>query len=108
VLGHPPPTPHTIAIYFVADERPVATPELVRAIAEALGVTTRLVPIPPPLLRWACACAGKAAAFDRLAGSLEVDTAAFRTKFDWRPLRPMAEELADMALARRDVPVAPL
>jgi len=108
LLRHSAPAPRTVATYFVADERPVATPELVRAIADALGVTTRLVPIPPPLLRWACACVGKAAAFERLAGSLEVDTTAFRTKFDWRPPRSMAEELADMARGRREVPAPPL
>jgi nucleoside-diphosphate-sugar epimerase len=108
VLCHPAPTPHTVATYFVADERPVATPELVRAIAEALGVTARLLPIPPSLLRWACACVGKASASDRLTGSLVVDTGAFRDAFGWQPPRSMAEELADMASARREAAASPL
>lgn len=100
VLGHPAPAPGTAVVYLVADASPVATPELVRAIAAALGVAPRLVPIPPPLLRLASACMGKGAAFERLAGSLTVDTTAFRTMFGWQPPRSMAEELADMASAR--------
>jgi nucleoside-diphosphate-sugar epimerase len=87
---------------------PVATPELVRAIAAALGVTPRLVPIPPALLHFACACIGKAAAIDRLTGSLVVDSGAFREAFGWRPPRSMAEELADMARALREGSAPPL
>jgi UDP-glucose 4-epimerase len=106
VLRHPAPTPGTAVTYLLADASSVATPELVRAIAEALGVAPRLLSIPPSLLRVASTCVGKAAVFERLAGSLEVDTAAFRAKFGWQPPRSLAEELADMARARRG-PVAP-
>ncbi len=108
LLRHSAPAPRTVATYFVADERPVATPELVRAIAAALGVTPRLVPIPPALLHLACACIGKAAAIDRLTGSLVVDSGAFREAFGWRPRRSMAEELADMAHALREGSASPL
>ena len=108
LLRHSAPAPRTVATYFVADERPVATPELVRAIAAALGVTARLVPIPPVLLHFACACIGKAAAGDRLTGSLVVDSGAFREAFGWQPPRSMAEELADMVRARGQVPAPPL
>ena len=98
--------PGTTVTYFLADASPVATPQLVRAIAEALGVSPRLLYIPPSLLRLASACVGKGAAFERLVGSLVVDTSAFRTRFGWQPPRSLAEELADMARARR-VPAAP-
>ena len=108
LLGHPPPAPGTVATYFLADAVPVATPELVRAIATALGVTPRLVAVPPPLLRLACACVGKTAAIDRLTGSLVVDAGAFRGSFGWQPPRGMAEELADMVRARREGPSPPL
>jgi nucleoside-diphosphate-sugar epimerase len=108
VLGHPAPAPGTAVTYLVADASPVSTPELVRAIAAALGVAPRLVSIPPSLLRLASACVGKAAAFERLAGSLVVDTTAFRTRFGWQPPRSLAEELADMARARRVSEAPPL
>ena len=106
VLQHPAPAPGTVVTYLLADASPVATPELVRAIAAALGVAPRLLSIPPSLLRLAGACAGKAAAFERLAGSLEVDTTAFRTRFGWQPPRSLAEELSEMARGRR-APAAP-
>ena len=108
VLGHPAPAPRTVATYFVADDRPVATPELVRAIAAALGVRPPLVAVPTRLLRFACACVGKAAAIDRLSGSLVVDSGAFQAAFGWQPPHTMAEELADMARERRDLPAPPL
>jgi UDP-glucose 4-epimerase len=108
LLRHSAPAPRTVATYFVADERPVATPELVRAIAAALGVTARLVPIPQVLLHFACACIGKASASDRLTGSLVVDSGAFREAFGWQPPRSMAEELADMVRVRGQVPAPPL
>jgi len=100
LLGAPAPAPRTVATYFVADAVPISTPEFARAIATALGVTARLLPVPPPLLQMACACVGKASAFERLAGSLVVDASAFRAAFGWQPPRSLAEELADMARAR--------
>ena len=81
--------------YLLADAQPVSTPELVRAIAYALGVAPRLFAVPPSLLRFVGACAGRAAAVERLVGSLEVDTSAFRGRFAWTPPRTLAEELAD-------------
>jgi len=108
LLDSPVPATGTVGTYFVADPAPVATPDLVRAIAAALGAPGRLVRVPPPLLDLACACAGKADAVRRLTGSLEVDAGAFRAAFGWQPPRSMAEELADMARARGEAPASPL
>jgi len=108
LLNHPAPAPRTVSTYFLADARPVSTPELVRAIAVALGTTPRLVQVPPPLLDLACAWVGKAAAMRRLTGSLVVDCGAFHSAFGWQPPRAMAEELADMVRARRERMAPPL
>jgi len=104
IVGPLPPL-RTVATYFVADALPVSTPDLVRAMAAALGVNAHLFPVPLPLLRIASACLGKTAAFERLAGSLVVDAAAFGGAFGWRPPRTMADELADMVRARHDSPL---
>ena len=72
-----------ITPYFLADSHAVSTPDLVRAIAEALGVTPRLFAVPPGLLEFAGACAGRTTAVARLTGSLEVDCTAFRERFGW-------------------------
>ena len=108
VLGHPVPALGTAVMYLLADASPVATPQLVRAIAAALGVAPRLLPIPPSLLRAVSTCVGKAAAYERLAGSLVVDTTAFRTRFDWHPPRSLEEELAGMARGRHAPAPPPL
>ncbi|MCC6197098.1 MAG: NAD-dependent epimerase/dehydratase family protein [Burkholderiales bacterium] len=81
--------------YFVADAQAVSTPDLVRAIARAQAVTARLWPLPPFALRLAAAAAGRSDAAERLLSTLEVDTAAFRTRFGWTPPRTLDEGLAD-------------
>lgn len=108
VLGHPAPPARAATTYFVADPVPVSTPDLARAIAVAAGVTARLVPIPLPVLRLACTCVGKAAACDRLTGSLVVDSSAFCAAFGWRAPRSPADEIADMVRDRRAAWLHPL
>ncbi len=85
--------------YLLADAQPVSTPELAGALAQALGVRARLFRVPMGILRLAGACAGRASAIDRLAGSLEVDTTAFRSRFDWLPPFTLAQGLAQTCAA---------
>ncbi len=80
-------------VHFIADSDPVSTPELMRAIAAALGVPARLVPVPVALLRCAGWLIRRQAAIDRLTGSLEVDTGSFAAATGWRP-RPFALDAA--------------
>lgn len=79
--------------YFVADAAPVSTPELVRALARAMGVAPRLFAVPPGLLRFVGACVGRVDGVERLVGSLEADTAAFRVRFAWSPPQSLAAGL---------------
>jgi len=64
--------------YGVSDGVPMSTPELVRAMARALGKPARLVPCPPLLLDWI-------PPLRRLTRSLEVDDAQIRSDLGWRP-----------------------
>ena len=80
-------------VYLIADERPVSTPGLVRAIAHALGLPPRLVPVPVALLRLAGTLTGRRALIDRLTGSLEADPTAFARATGWHP-RPFAVDAA--------------
>ena len=88
--------PQASGRHFVADAGSVSTPELVRAIASALGVAPRLVAVPPPLLRVAGALSGRGAAIARLTQSLELDTSSFARATGWRP-RPFVIDAATLA-----------
>lgn len=73
-------------IFLVSDGMDVSTPELVRRMAEALGVPARLLPCPPALLRLAGrVLPAGAGAMDRLIGSLRVDSGAARDALGWTP-----------------------
>lgn len=84
-----------IGTHFVADADSVSTPDLARAIASALGVAPRLVPVPVSALRVAGALSGLGAALERLTASLEVDPASLARATGWRP-RPFAIAAADL------------
>jgi len=64
--------------YLVSDGIPLATPELCRALGNALGRSARLLPFPPSLLGWI-------PAVRRLTRSLEVDDSAIRSELGWNP-----------------------
>jgi UDP-glucose 4-epimerase len=83
-----------VATYFVADAQAVSTADLVRGIARALRVTPRLWSLPPGALRLAAAALGRSETMERLLDTLEVDTAAFRSAFDWLPPHSLDEGLA--------------
>ena len=77
----------------------MSTPALVRALARALGRPVPLAFVPVPLLRIAATLAGKRAAFDRVAGTLEVDASSFSAATGWRPRHTLADECARVARA---------
>ena len=83
--------------YLVADGEDVSTPDLVRALARALGVKARLPPFPLAALRLAAAIAGRRAELARLTGSLQVDSSRIRRELDWRPRCGLAQGLAETA-----------
>jgi nucleoside-diphosphate-sugar epimerase len=83
-------------VHFVADAASVSTPDLVRAIARALGVAPRIAAVPVPLLRIAGALSGRRDAIARLAGSLETDASSFAAATGWTP-RPFSIDFATVA-----------
>ena len=71
--------------YLLSDGEPVSTPELLRRLAQALGVRPRVFSFPPVLLRLAGKSVGKSAQIERLFGSLQVDSRKIREELNWRP-----------------------
>ncbi len=84
-------------VHFVADGESIGVPDLVRAMAAALGVEARLRAVPVWLLRLAGALSGRRATVERLTESLEVDPATFTTATGWTPRHSLAHGLAATA-----------
>jgi nucleoside-diphosphate-sugar epimerase len=83
--------------YLVSDGEDVSTPDLVRALARALGVAPRLLGFPLAPLRLAAALAGRGAELARLTGSLQVDGSRIRRELGWRPRYTLAQGLEETA-----------
>ncbi len=79
---HPAANGHT---YLVSDGTPVSTHALLRGLARALGVPSRLLPVPPFLLQMLGNMTGSTAEFERLLSSLRVDSSKVCRELDWYP-----------------------
>jgi len=87
--------------FLLDDGEPVSTPELIRAVARALGHPARLLAVPVWLLEAAGTLLGKRAAVVRLTGSLFVDGSAIRSRLGWTPPYSMEAGLATTVAAAR-------
>ena len=76
--------------YGVTDGATLSTPDLCRAIGEALGRPARLFSVPPALLE-------HAPGMTKLTRSLVVDDAALRQELGWQPRYSLAEGLRQTA-----------
>jgi nucleoside-diphosphate-sugar epimerase len=90
-LEHPAAAGQT---FLIDDGAPVSTPELVRAMADAMGRPAWLVPVPVVLLEILGRLLGRRQTISRLTDSLWVDSTAIRSGLGWTPPYSMAEGLA--------------
>lgn len=84
--------------YLVSDGEDLSTPDLIRRLAKALGISVRLWPIPPTVLRWMGRLTGKGAMFDRLLGSLQIDSSKIRRELGWQPPCSVDQGFAETAV----------
>jgi len=80
--------------FLLDDGEAVSTPELIRAVAEAMGRPAHLLAVPVRVLELAGALLGRRTAVARLTGSLFADTSLIRSRLSWSPPYSMAEGLA--------------
>lgn len=80
-------------VFLVSDGEDIATPQLVRRLAAAMGRPARLLPIPPTLLMAGGRALGRGAAVQRLCGNLQIDITKARTRLGWSPPVPLDEGL---------------
>jgi UDP-glucose 4-epimerase len=79
-------------VFLVADSEQVSTPEFIERLAKALGVKSRLFPIPTSILKLLLKVSGRQEAVDSLIGSFEL-TVAKAAATGWRPAITMDEGL---------------
>ena len=85
--------------FLLDDGQAFSTPQLIRAVADALHRPARLLPVPVALLRLAGWMTGKSTAVARLTGSLSVESRAIRTRLGWVPPYSMQEGLTQTVAA---------
>lgn len=71
--------------YLVSDGEVVSTPDLLRGLAKAIGVSSRIFSCPSSLLKLAGALTGKSRQMERLVGTLQVDSSKIRRELGWVP-----------------------
>jgi nucleoside-diphosphate-sugar epimerase len=79
--------------YLVGDGEPVSTPDLLRGLAKASGVSSRVFAWPVGLLKLMGALLGKADQVERLVGSLQVDSSKIGRELGWEPPYGLQEGL---------------
>ena len=83
--------------YLVSDAENISTPDLIVHLARQLGVPTKLLPVPTGVLRALGTLTGKSGEFERLLGSLRVDSSKIRRDLGWSQPYTMAEGLQKTA-----------
>ena len=79
--------------FLVSDGEDLSTTQLLRRTASAMGITERLLPIPPTLLDFTFKMLGKPELSLRLLESLQVDLAFTKETLSWTPPLSVEEGL---------------
>jgi len=83
-------------IFLISDGVDVSTSDLLRKVAHAQGVKSRLVPVPVSLMTFVAKILGKGAVADRLFGNLQVDSSKAQELLGWQPVVTMDDALEKM------------
>ena len=81
-INHPKAANQT---FLVSDGQDLSTTELLKGMAKAAGVPSRLLPIPVWALQTAASVLGKGDVIQRLCGNLQVDISKARNLLGWTP-----------------------
>jgi len=81
-IDHPDAANET---FLVSDGDDLSTTQLLRGVAEAMGRSSRLIPVPASLLQFGATLLGKKAVAQRLLGSLQVDISHTQKCLNWMP-----------------------
>lgn len=85
-------------VFLVSDGCDLSTTELLRRCAQALGVRSRLLPVPQGWLTFCAVLVGKGAVAQRLCGNLQLDISKARSLLGWTPPLTVEDGLHETAL----------
>jgi len=83
--------------FLVSDDEDVSTTGLLKNVATALNIPSRLIPIPASWFGLTSKLIGKPAIYQRLCGSLQVDISKTRDLLSWKPPYSSAESMKKTA-----------
>jgi len=84
-------------VFLISDNEDVSTSTLLRKVAKAFGLKSRLIPVPVRLMTFLAKLIGKGDVANRLFGSLQVDSSKARDLLGWKPVITMDEQLKKTA-----------
>lgn len=87
-------------VFLVSDNKDMSSAELVRLMAKAQQVPLRLVRVPLWLMRTVATLLGKAAQYQRVVGSLQLDITATCKTLDWLPVQT-PEQAMELLVKKR-------
>ena len=90
-------------VFLASDGEDLSTSELLRRTAQSLGKSAHLFPLPVGLLRTIAKALGKSGVYERLCGSLVVNSSKAHRLLRWSPVSSVEDELrrtADWYLRR--------
>jgi len=80
-------------VFLAGDGEDLSTTEFLRGVAKAVGVLSRLIPVPAAVLMFGASLLGKKEMAQRLLGSLQVDISKARDLLGWTPPLSVEEGL---------------
>jgi lipopolysaccharide/colanic/teichoic acid biosynthesis glycosyltransferase/dTDP-4-dehydrorhamnose reductase len=89
--------PRGSGLYFVSDGFDLSSHELGRVLCKSIGSAYLSLPIPAFFLKFLGMCLGKGPQISRLLGSLQINSSAFCTDFDWTPPTTLEDGFDDTA-----------
>ena len=90
-------------IFLVSDGQDLSTTELLKKCAEALGLKSRLLPVPQKLVEAGATLLGRRALAQRLCGNLQVDITKTRELLGWEPPFSVSDGLKATALGMAEL-----
>ena len=72
-------------VFLVSDQQDVSTTELLILLSQSMGLSARLIPVPKKLLFGAASLVGKQSVYQRLCGSLVIDSSSASRLLGWTP-----------------------